>query len=133
MTPPSPPPGQVESLVLDYTHIHTDYKSTSVLDHFIMNERLLSMVEDCGSLHLGDNRSRHSPVMVKLNLGAIPLKEKEIFKSKKRPAWYKAKVEEIESYTQELDSRLMEIYIPRSMYFQDLNYILVKEMVWCWT
>ena len=43
---------------VDYTHMHTDFKSTSVIDHFIMNERLLSLVVDCGPLHLGDNRSR---------------------------------------------------------------------------
>lgn len=84
---------------VDYTHMHTDYKSTSVLDHFIMNERLLSLVVDCGPLHLGDNRSRHSPVMVKLNLGAIPVKKVILKKSLKRPAWYKAKKEDIDSYT----------------------------------
>ena len=101
---------------VDYTHIHTDYKSTSVLDHFIMNERLLSIVEDCGSVHLGDNRSRHSPIMVKLNLGAIPVKQKVIIKTTKRPAWYKASAEDIMSYTEDLDNKMQNIVVPESVH-----------------
>ena len=89
---------------VDYTHIHTDYKSTSVIDHFLVNERLLSLVVDCGPIHLGDNRSRHSPIMLKLNLGAIPMKQKVTTKIPRRPAWYKASMEDIKTYTEQLDS-----------------------------
>ena len=70
---------------VDYTHMHTDYKSTSVIDHFIMNERLLSLVVDCGPLYLGDNRSMHSPILVKFNLGAMSVKQVEIRKYPRRP------------------------------------------------
>ena len=69
---------------------HTDFRSTSIIDHFVMNERLLSLVADCGPLHLGDNRLRHSPILVKLNLGAIPAKQEFLMKAPRRPAWYKA-------------------------------------------
>ena len=31
---------------VDFTHIHTDLESTSTLDHFIVNERLLQEVSD---------------------------------------------------------------------------------------
>ena len=106
---------------VDYTHIDTDFKSTSVLDHFIMNERLLSLVVGCGPLHLGDNRSRHSPIMVKLNLGAIPVKQVVLKKTQKRPAWYKAKLEDIESYTEDLDSRINNIVVPHSLGCEDMN------------
>ena len=75
---------------IDYTHMHTDFRSTSIIDHFVMNERLLSLVADCGPLHLGDNRLRHSPILVKLNLGAIPAKQEFLMKTPRRPAWYKA-------------------------------------------
>ena len=40
---------------VSYTHIHTDLTSTTTLDHFIVNERLLSEILDAGVLHLGDN------------------------------------------------------------------------------
>ena len=79
-----------ESHPVDYTHLHTDYKSTSVIDHFMMNKRLLTLVVDCGPIHLGDNRSRNKPIMVKLDLGAIPVKQKVNIRTTKRPAWYKA-------------------------------------------
>ena len=105
-----------ERYPVDYTHLHTDYKSTSVIDHFMMNERLLSLVEDCGPLHLGDNRSRHSPIMVKLNLGAIPVKQKVNIKTPKRPAWYKATEDDILSYTGNLDSRMQGIIVPESIH-----------------
>ena len=51
---------------IDYTHIHTDYKSVSTIDHFIMSPRLLSLVKECGVLHRGDNLSRHSTVYMRL-------------------------------------------------------------------
>ena len=108
-----------ERYPVDYTHIHTDYKSTSVIDHFLVNERLLPLVDDCGPIHLGDNRSRHSPIMVKLNLGAIPVKQKVNSRIPKRPAWYKASKEDILSYTEELDCRMQDILVPESVHCLD--------------
>ena len=63
-----------DRFAVDYTHIHTDFLSTSTLDHFVVNERLLDLVLDCGPLHLGDNPSRHSPIVIKLNIAGIPVK-----------------------------------------------------------
>ena len=57
-----------EKFPIDFTNIHTDMKSTYILDNFFMNERLLDKVEDAGVLHFGDNRSRHSPIMLKLGI-----------------------------------------------------------------
>ena len=59
---------------VNYTHIHVDLHSTSTLDHFICNEGLLPYIIDAGVLHLGDNLSRHSPIMLRLNTGNIPMK-----------------------------------------------------------
>ena len=53
---------------IDFTHIHTDSKSSSILDHFCVNSRLLDCVTDAAPIHLGDNRSRHSPIMMKIPL-----------------------------------------------------------------
>ena len=44
---------------VDYTHLHTDYTSTSVLDHFLVSESLLPLVEECKVLHMANNLSRH--------------------------------------------------------------------------
>ena len=73
-----------------YTHIHTDFSSTSTIDHFLVNPRLLSVVVDAGAIHLGDNLSRHSPIMMKLSIGDLPVRESKNLKPNRRPAWYKA-------------------------------------------
>ena len=91
---------------VDYTHIHTDFVSTSTLDHFVVNERLIDLILDCGTMHLGDNPSRHSPIVLKLNLAAIPLKVEVKPTCRRRPAWYKATEEDTRKYTMELHNRL---------------------------
>ena len=55
----------------DFTHLHVDSKSTSVIDHFFLNQELLDLVDDAGPVHLGDNLSRHSPIMMKLRLPEV--------------------------------------------------------------
>ena len=71
---------------IDYTYIHTDLKSTSTLDHFLVNERLLDLVVDAGVLHFGDNLSRHSPIIMKLNVGRLLVKRVGLtIKQKKHP------------------------------------------------
>ena len=46
-----------------YTHTHTDGRSRSILDHFLLSPRFLTLVEEgCGIIERGDNRSRHCPI-----------------------------------------------------------------------
>jgi hypothetical protein len=73
-----------------HTHIHTDYRSTSTLVHFLVNEGLLPFIKDAGALHLGDNLSRHSPIMISVNVGDIPFIERKKGRIPRQPAWYKA-------------------------------------------
>ena len=87
-TPPHPSVFSFEGFPkhdIDYTHMHTDFRSTSIIDHFVMNEQLLSLIADCRPLHLGDIRSRHIPILVKLNLGAISAKQEFLMKTPRRP------------------------------------------------
>ena len=105
-----------------YTHIHTDLKSTSILDNFLVNERLLDLIEDAGVIHLGDNLSRHSPIMIKLKIGAIPLKPDRREEPKaRRPAWYKATTEDINEYTEVLDEHLGNLMYPESLFCTDVH------------
>ena len=100
---------------VDFTHLHTDDKSSSILDNFYMNERLLENVESAGPLHLGDNLSRHSPIMLKL---VIPEVTAGCFAQKnevKRPrplAWDKATLGHIQEYQAKLKSALEEVEVP---------------------
>ena len=80
---------------VDFTHMHTDNKSTSILDNFFVNRRLLDCIVDAGPVHLGDNRSRHSPIMIKIEIGNMPAVVKQpSLPRPSRPAWYKAKDEQ---------------------------------------
>ena len=93
--------------VVDYTHIHTDFKSTSVLDHFLVSESLLPLVDTCQVLHKGDNLSRHSPILLKLRVGEIPSKKKDNTCRPKKPAWHKVTEEIIGNYKVDLEERLL--------------------------
>ena len=97
---------------IDYTHVHTDGVSTAVLDHFLCNERLLPLVLECTPLHTGDNLSRHSPILLRLNVGEIPRKQKISSWLPKKPAWYKASMADIQNYKQDLQDRLQSLGTP---------------------
>ena len=65
------------------------------IDHLICNERLLPFVASAVPLHSGDNRSRHSPIMVKLKMGELPAKVKNEADMIKRPGCYNASVADL--------------------------------------
>ena len=104
---------------VDYTHVHTDFKSTSTLDHFILNTRLVDAIVDCGVMHLGDNPSRHSPIMIKLNLGNIPVREEKRGVRAKKPAWYKADQHDKDNFTSDLQERLSSLESPSTLHCSD--------------
>ena len=62
-----------EKFPINYTHIHTGYPSNATLDHFMVDKELLKYISDAGALHLGDNLSRQSTIIIKLNVGDIPI------------------------------------------------------------
>ena len=108
---------------VDYTHVHTDLKSFSVLDHFFVNQRLLDQIVDAGPVHLGDNLSRHSPIMMKLKLDQFVTsrpKQSEEPRTRK-PAWYKATLEDKNYYTDSLDTHLRELSLPESLNCTDVE------------
>ena len=72
----------------------------------------LDCIEDAGALHLGDNLSRHSPIIIKVNIGNIPAKQAQTqAKVQRKPAWYKAEPDDISQYTAILQERLNSIEI----------------------
>ena len=113
-----------EKFPIDFTHIHTDLKSFSTLDHFYVSQQLLDLVVDAGPVHLGDNPSRHSPIVMKLELGnlrsASGSNKSEITKIRK-PAWYKAADEEKLDYTNLLHDKLAELEPPKCLDCNDVT------------
>ena len=103
----------------DHTHVHTDNVSTATLDHFLVNERLLPLVDHCHVLHREDNLSRHSPILLSLNVGAIPSKQKESSWLPRKPAWYKASLVDIDNYKTDMEARLQSLPVPNSLECSD--------------
>ena len=112
-----------------YTHVHTDGKSRSTVDHFLLSPHLLDLVEKCGVVERGDNLSRHCPIWVKIKLGALPLRSGAKTWVPKRPSWSKATTEEVNAYTIDLQSRLMSLQLPDSA----IKFTAKTEIVWSWT
>ena len=108
-----------DSFPVDFTHIHTDMVSTAVLDHFLMNERLIPLIEECRVLHRGDNLSRHSPVLLKLRVGDIPIKKKVDTSVPRRQAWNKATQENIKEYKEDLENKLENLPMPDTLSCED--------------
>ena len=101
---------------ISHTHVHTDYVSTSTIDHFILSPRLLDLVDVCGPVHRGDNLSRHSPIFLSLRLGDLPVRPASMQPPPRRmPAWDSATETEKADYTAKLQRRLQEVQCPASM------------------
>ena len=92
-----------------YTHIHTDWKSKSVLDHFLLSPRLLPLVEGCGIVERGDNRSRHCPIWLKIKLGSLPIRKPCSKWIPRKPAWSRATTDQKSAYRQQLENRLEQL------------------------
>ena len=87
-----------------YTHVHTDGKSKSTIDHFLISPRLIPLVSECGIVERGDNLSRHCPIWVKIRLGDLPLRTGAEAWIPKKPCWSKATEHDVNSYTEDLQS-----------------------------
>ena len=112
-----------EKFPVDYTHLHTDNKSTSILDNFYVNERLLQYVQSAAPVHLGDNLSRHSPIILSLSLGDIPMSApgEGGMKQSCRLAWNKAEQQQVDGYTARLLEGLQSLEPPPSIQCEDVK------------
>ena len=105
---------------VDFTHLDTDNKSTSTLDHFLVSPSLLPLVSGCGVIHRGDNMSRHSPIWLKINLRApLPLRKKVVAHAPRKPSWPKATDADVFTYTAALTARINNLQVPESMLCTD--------------
>ena len=69
---------------------------------------LVHHIVDTGAVHLGDNPSRHSTVMLKINVETIPNRKPPACNPAppRRPAWYKAEEDHVDNYTARLEDML---------------------------
>ena len=101
-------------------HVHTAMKSLSTVDRFLVSPGLMQYAGDAGALHLGDNPSRHSPIMLKIQVEAIPVRETSPANpAPRRPAWYKADDTQLNTYTARLDEQLQNLTMPAELSCND--------------
>ena len=114
-----------EKFPIDYTYMHTDHKSCSILDNFYVNAELLPLVEEAGPLHLGDNPSGHSPVLLKLKLSS-PARSiiQEGVRVPRRLQWSKASENDIKNFSQYIQERLEVLEDPDCL---SCSYVKCKD------
>ena len=112
-----------EKFDIDFTYMHTDHRSTSILDNFYVNSTLLPYVEDAGPLHLGDNPSGHSPILLKLCVGDIPQRPpgEGDLRLPRRIAWNKVEAEQLKKYNEVLTRKLESLDVPDSLQCCDVK------------
>ena len=66
-------------------------------------------------MHLGDNLSRHSPIILKLDLGKIPARKIGSTATPRRPAWYKADQEAKDHFTGSVHDKLSLLQVTESL------------------
>ena len=105
----------------DYSYCHTDLSSFSLIDHFFVNENFLDNCLDAAPMHIGDNRSNHSPIMLKIRIPDIQRKENINNVVIGKPNWRKAEQEDIDEYTVVLNEKLSELSLPQSFHCKDVT------------
>ena len=99
----------------DFTYQHNNLISFSTIDHFFVTERFLDNCVDASPIHLGDNRSNHSPIMLKVKLpdATIPQKPEKVIKRK--PDWNNASDDDKDEYHDVLHEKLLDLPVPESL------------------
>ena len=97
-----------------HTHIHTDLSSLSTLDHFLMNPALLEAVEQAEAIHLGDNLSRHSPIIIKVKIETLPAPVRTDKSKFRKPAWNKANEDQHSQFTRTVAEKVDKLVRPHS-------------------
>ena len=85
--------------------------STSKLDHILWSKCLDKYVCDGGVMHLTENRSRHSPVWIKLNVGEIYIRKEDI-KMEEKVSWRHSSDDGKFKFKNDLQNYLDNLYVP---------------------
>ena len=100
-----------EKQQIDYTYESKASGARSVIDHFIVSQNILDLIDYVDVVHDGDNLSDHSVLNIKLSLAVEYFVDSPcgMFTSVK---WDKANIEDLNVYKSNLDRNLANIVIP---------------------
>ena len=103
----------------DFTHCQSQVRNNrpnmyfSTIDHFFVSENLNDCCVSAMPIHLAENTSNHDPIYIELNIDVCAKPESEVIPERvSKPAWNKAKPENMEAYISELEHLLSQVEIP---------------------
>ena len=105
----------------DYTYQHNNLTSFSTIDHFFVNQHFLENCVDAAPIHLVDNRSNHSPIMIKVKIPEVIERSNLKPQVTTKPDWRKASDEDKDNFTAELHEKLSDLEMPDSLFCTDVT------------
>jgi hypothetical protein len=104
-----------DNFPIDFTHCHTDYMSTSIIDHFLTS--ISREITHASTMHHVDNTSRHSAITMHMSISLLSsdtINCDNVHDEHKlsKCAWYKASSLDIMKYQDKLNSNLQKIIQP---------------------
>ena len=106
---------------VDFTFQHLNLTSFSTIDHFFVTENFLVNCVDAAPIHLGDNRSNHSPIMIKIRLpDVLESRQREPVKKVCKVDWINADHYSILDYKDALHSKLSMLNLPDTLQCSDV-------------
>ena len=82
-----------------YTYQHNTLTSFSTIDHFFVTESFLENCVDAAPIHLPDNQSNHSPIMLRIRIPEYVTRAKLKPIVTRKPDWKKADDNDKEKFT----------------------------------
>lgn len=104
-----------ENYPIDHTFESPGTDSTSVIDHFLHSKTMSTSISEANVIHRGDNISGHSPVYMKLESQYLEKKVRPPRPFVPRQKWKTATDIEKAHHKRDLESRLSQITVPKSV------------------
>ena len=80
---------RIEPVDFTFCHLSAGILSSSIIDHFAVNQHMLNGLVSAGVIHDGSNLSPHSPIYAKFDVGNMELKLNEVI-TQNRISWENA-------------------------------------------
>ena len=109
----NPDGNRISNVPYTYSNTVENVTHSSIIDHFMSNERIFNAVLEADTIHSPDNFSGHLPIYCKFNVNDLNL-EVEQTQPKIKPSWNKASAEERKQYKDYLSHSLDSLLTPET-------------------
>ena len=110
-----PDGNRISNIAYTYSNTVNNLTHSSIIDHFIGNERIFNAVTEANVICSPDNFSGHLPIYCKFNVNDLNL-QVEPNQSKIKPSWNKASEEDRQLFKNSLNNDLNDIMAPNTCF-----------------